>query len=514
MSIVIQGLTKAFGGARALDGVDLDVADGEIHALLGPNGSGKSTLIGCLSGRLKPDLGSMTIGTESVAHFSPREAFAAGTAVIYQHFTLVGSLSVADNVFLGAELRAAGGRIDRARQVSVTREILGRIGARLDPRTPVRSLSVGEKQLVEIAKALRHDPQLLVLDEPTAALSELEARALGQQLRGLRASGLAILYVTHLLSEVFQIADRVTVLRDGRAVLHREIADLAPRDVIAAIAPRGGVEVARRRAPHLADGPAAVSLSGFRAPGVGPIDLTVAQGECVGVFGLLGSGRTELLEGIYGIRGETAGEVALSGAPFRPRSASASLKQGLALVPAERGRQSVFAAMSALDNVLLPFFARIGRRWWRSRRRERRQFADTAALLALDPPSPAAPAATFSGGNQQKLAVGRWLTASSRAQMLLLDDPTQGIDVGARADLYALVRQFVREPGRGVLFSSSDPEEVMALADRALVLARGHVAGELRGDELSPQALLDLAHGHAGGDSAPPSLPTTDRGAQ
>jgi ABC-type sugar transport system ATPase subunit len=253
------------------------------------------------------------------------------------------------------------------------------------------------------------------------------------------------------------------------------------------------------------------------APGVGPLDLTVAEGECVGVFGLLGSGRTELLEGLFGIRGATAGAVVLGGRPFTPRSATRSLARGLALVPAERGRQGVFPAMAASDNVLLPYFGRIGRPWWRNRRRERRQFADTATLLALDPPSASASAATFSGGNQQKLVVGRWLTAGSDARLLLLDDPTQGIDVGARADLYALVRQFARQPGHGVLFTSSDPEEVMALADRALVLARGRLAGELRGEAIVPQALLDLAHGHrAGGEAAgvPRPTPTTDRGAR
>ncbi len=497
MSIVVQELTKRFGGELALDHVDLEVADGEIHALLGPNGSGKSTLIGCLSGRLAPDEGSMTIGTETVARFSPRAAFAAGTAVIYQHFTLVGTLSVADNIFLGSERTAVGGRVDRARQVAEAEEILSRIGARLNPRVPVSSLSVGEKQLVEIAKALRHRPQLLVLDEPTAALSELEARALGRQLQRLRESGLAILYVTHLLSEVFEIADRVTVLRDGRTVLRASTSDLSPRDVITAIAPRSGAGTARRRAGAASDAERVLELDGFVAPGVGPIDLSVGAGEIVGVFGLLGSGRSELLEGLYGIHGRTGGTVLLGGAAFAPSSATRSLKRGLALVPAERGRQGVFAAMSSLDNVLLPYFARIGRLWWRNRASERRQFADTAGFLRLKPANPRAPAWTFSGGNQQKLVVGRWLTEESNARFLLLDDPTQGIDVGARADLYELVRQFTRRPGRGVLFTSSDPEEIQALADRAFVLARGRIAAELRGDEMTPQALLDLAHGHA-----------------
>src|SRR3954454_19425235 len=236
MGLVVQDLSKAFGGELALAGVSLEVEDGEIHALLGPNGSGKSTLIGCLSGRLTPDGGSMTLGGETVQRLTPRTAFAAGAAVIYQHFSLIPTLTVSDNIFLGQE-RTRMRRVDRSSQEAEARELLAQLGGPIDPRAPLAALSVGEKQLVEIAKALRHRPRLLILDEPTASLSELEARLLGQRLRALRDSGLAILYVTHLLSEVFEIGDRVTVLRDGRAVLSAPIGELSKADVIRAIAP-------------------------------------------------------------------------------------------------------------------------------------------------------------------------------------------------------------------------------------------------------------------------------------
>jgi len=495
VSLIAEGLTKAFGAEQALDGVDLAVADGEIHALLGPNGSGKSTLIGCLSGRLAPDGGSMTIGEHTVGRFSPRTAFAAGTAVIYQHFSLIGPLTVADNIFLGSERTGHGGVLDRSEQLREAGELLSRLGARVEPRAQVALLSVGERQLVEIAKAMRHQPRLLVLDEPTAALGEAEARTLGQQLRKLRDSGLAILYVTHLLSEVFAIADRVTVLRDGRTVLSATLGELSPREVIGAIAPRRGAAAAAR--PPATRGERAqpvLEVAGFRAAGVGPIDLSVHRGEVVAVFGLLGSGRSELLEGLYGLRGTTEGHVTLAGRDFAPASAARSLARGLALVPADRGRQGIFASMSALDNMLLPHFGRIAR-WWRRRRREQACFSDTASFLRLKPANPRAKASTYSGGNQQKLVVGRWLAERSDARVLMLDEPTQGIDIGARADLYDLARQFAARPGRGVLFTSSDPEEVQALADRALVLARGRIVAELHDDEITPDALLDLAHG-------------------
>ena len=273
MSLTVHRLTKSYGGELALDGVSLEVADGEIHALLGPNGSGKSTLIGCLSGRHSPDHGSMTIGAETSTAFTPRTAFAAGTAVIHQHFSVIPPLSVADNIFLGSEQTVWGGRINRGRQAAEADSLSATLGAHINARSAVATLSVGEQQLVEIAKAMRHRPKLLILDEPTAALGEAEARILGQQLRRLREAGLAILYVTHLLGEVFEIADRVTVLRDGRAVLTATIDELTPREVIAAIAPRQREAATQRRDRRSARAEQVLELAGFGAPGIGPIDL-------------------------------------------------------------------------------------------------------------------------------------------------------------------------------------------------------------------------------------------------
>lgn len=497
MSLTVRGLSKAFGGELALDGVDLDIADGEIHALLGPNGSGKSTLIGCLSGRLVPDAGTVDLGSGPRKRFTPRTSSAAGTAVIYQHFSLVGSLNVVDNVFLGSERTGVGHRLDRSGEAVEAKEALAELGVDLQTSTPVAALSTGQKQLVEIAKAIRHKPKLLVLDEPTAALGEAEARALGRQLRRLRDAGLAILYVTHLLSEVFEIADRVTVLRDGKTVLSSPTAGLEREEVITAISPRGGAVARERTGGRRREGASALALDAFEAPGVGPISLDVTSGEVVAVFGLLGSGRSELLEGLYGIRGKTRGKVTLEGKTFTPKSASKSLRQGLGLVAADRGTQSVLAGLTALDNLLLPYFGKIGRSLWRSRRKERKEFDRTAELVQLKPPQPKAPARNYSGGNQQKLVVGRWLTEASAVQVLMLDEPTQGIDVGARADLYDLIRRFAAaESSRAVLFTSSDPEEVEALADRVLVLVRGNIVAELQGEEVTAERMLDLAHGN------------------
>jgi len=492
--LTAQGLYKSFGGEMALAGVDLEINEGEVHALLGPNGSGKSTLIGCLSGRLAPDTGTITVDGRQFDRFTPRSAFSAGIAVIYQHFSLISSLSVTDNIFLGSE-NTRFARITRRRERQQTQELFYQLGADVDVSAKVSNLDVGSRQLVEIAKAMRHRPRVLILDEPTAALSEAEANALGRNLARLKKSGLAILYITHLLGEVFDLADRVTVLRDGRAVLDRQIDTLERSEVIRTISPKGGIRALTRTGSSQKKRQTRLSLESFSSVGVGPIDLSIAEGEVVGLFGLLGSGRSEVLEGIYGIRGPTTGSVTVDGKPYVPRSAARALRRGIALVPADRASQGIFDTMSGLDNLLLPSFGKFARGIVRSPTKEREAFRRTATMLNLIPARPGAQGRTFSGGNQQKLVVGRWLTEKSNTNILLLDEPTQGIDVGARADMYDLIRNFAADGNRSALFTSSDPEEIQGLADRALILFHGKVIAELAGDEFSSRILLDLAHG-------------------
>lgn len=495
MPASVRGLSKAFGSRPVLDRVDLDVNDGEIHALLGPNGSGKSTLIRCLSGAVQPDAGTVVI--EGVEHrgFTPREAITSGTAVIYQNFSLVPTLSVAENVFLGDE-RTKGIRIDRVAQNGEAQHLLEQFERPIRADQPVSSLSTGDRQLVEIAKALHRDPKLLILDEPTAALGEQEADQLGRFLLRLRNDGLAILYVTHLLGEVFAIADRVTILRDGLVVLVDEVARVTPAKVIEAISPASG-QLARTQVGDaaIAAGPAALQLKEVVVEGVGPASLTLHGGEILVVFGLLGSGRTELLEGIYGSRRIVSGSVEVAGRAFKTSSPSAALRNGIALVAGDRIRQSIFDKMSTLDNMLMPHFGRLSHWFTRRPRREREVFAATATDVRLRPDNPDARAWMLSGGNQQKLAVGRWLSALEHIDVLLMDEPTQGIDVGARRDLYELVKRLAREDGKSILITSSDPEETLALADRVLVLRRGRVVAELEPQALSEQRILSIAHG-------------------
>ncbi|MCU1502691.1 MAG: transporter ATP-binding protein [Ilumatobacteraceae bacterium] len=493
-ALSIEGLRKSFGAKDVLRGVSLDVEIGEIRALLGANGAGKSTLIGCLSGALQPDAGSITVDGQVHTGFTPRTAFDAGIAVIYQHFSLIEPLSVADNIFLGDE-RVKHGTLRPREQEAVATELLQMIGAGFSPRTEVSRLTVGERQLVEIAKVLRREPKVLVLDEPTAALGEREARLLGERLLQLRDSrDIAIIYVTHLLHEVFSLADSITVLRDGAVALEERMATVHHEDVIAAISPSYQVET-RRRSAVVGDDAPVLSLKGLHTSFVGPLDLDLAPGQVTALFGLMGSGRTEILETLMGMRTPSQGQMFLRGRAHRPGSPSRAIADGFALVPADRKQRGVFAQLSSADNVLLPHVQRLATPIARHRSRERNAFARVADRVRLQPADPTTLCRHFSGGNQQKLVVGRWLVDGGDVDVLLLDEPTQGIDIGARGDLYRLIRETVTETATTIVFASSDPEEVLLLADRVLVLQRGRIVVDAPADSLTEQDLLAAAHG-------------------
>ncbi|BBC38865.1 ABC transporter ATP-binding protein [Streptomyces graminofaciens] len=533
----ITSLSKSFGGVRALDGVDLTVPGGQVHALLGHNGAGKSTLIKCLGGAFPPDSGTIEVGGVPYPRLSPRESIAAGVAIIFQTLSVVDSLTVTENIFLGQEWTRYG-RIDRRAQEKVAAELLDRVAASCSPRDRVAELPMGQRQLVEIAKALSRSASVLVLDEPTAALSGAESDALAARVEDLRGQGLAIVYVTHLLAEVERLADAVTVLRDGRVTHHSTGAGQSRRELVEAItgsrgpaaaasAAGGGTDKgARPIAPgpdraetspkSPAPTPARLSVRSLRGPGFGPVDLTVGEGEIVGLYGLIGSGRTRVLETLFGRRRASGGTVRVGERVVAPARPADALAAGIALVPADRRAQGLFPMLTAQDNVLLPSVRTLARRGVRALGAERRVFGSLAEAVGLRPARPGLPAAAFSGGNQQKLLLGRWINEARKVDVLLLDEPTQGVDVGARQEIYDVVSTLARQRGTAVLFASSDPEEAATLAHRCLVVDRGRIIAELSGAELTEEALLSAVHDagtHTSDDDSdlpPPSTTPAD----
>lgn len=516
--LTMTGITKSFPGVRALDGVDLEVAPGEVHCLLGQNGAGKSTLIKVLSGAHQPDTGEITWQGQRVALSSPSAARAKGIATIYQELDLVEGLSVAENVHLGRELATAG--FVRVRETErLTAELLRRLGhPEIASRTPVGALSAANRQIVSMARALSHDVRLLVMDEPSAVLDPDEVENLFRVVGELTAAGVAVLYISHRLEEIRRVGERVTVLKDGRVVARGLPSRTTPtRDVVSLMTGRDVRYTFPPRIPsHLRPGGSAASPGQGRPDGpetagrfagaartepvlrveglarkgeFESVDFQVHYGEIVGLAGLVGSGRSEILETVYGARKPTSGRVWVGGRPLRPGSVPAAVRAGVGLAPEERKAQGLLMLESVTRNVSLASLARFSRGGWLDRVGERGTARERTRELALHPDDPDRPVRTLSGGNQQKAVLARWLLRG--CDVLLLDEPTRGVDVGARAELYALIRSLA-DQGVAVLLVSSELPEVLGLADRVLVLREGRVVHTAPTAQLDEHRVLDL----------------------
>jgi ribose transport system ATP-binding protein len=489
----MSGITKSFPGVRALDGVDLDVRAGEVHCLLGQNGAGKSTLIKVLAGAHQPDEGEITWRGEAVRLKSPTAAMAFGIATIYQELDLVEDLSVTENVHLGHETATAGFVRPRAAREATAR-LLARLGhPEIGPDTPVRRLSAAARQIISMARALSHDVRLIVMDEPSAVLDPDEVDNLFRIVAGLTADGVAVVYISHRLEEIRRIGDRVTVLKDGRAVARGLPARSTPtRDIVSLMTGRDAEHAFPRRSsgpPPPSERPV-LKVEGLARDGeFAPVDLEVRPGEIVGLAGLVGSGRSEILETIYGARRPTAGRVLVDGRPLRPGSVTAAVRAGLGLAPEERKAQGLLMLDSVTRNVSVSSLHRFSRLGWLDRGRERAAARRHTRDLSLRPDDPDRPVRTLSGGNQQKAVLARWLLRGCR--VLLLDEPTRGVDVGARAELYAVIRRLA-DDGVAVLLVSSEIPEVLGLADRVLVLREGRVVHTAPTRELDEHRILDL----------------------
>lgn len=487
----VRGLTKSFAGVQALRGVDLEVRAGEVHCVLGQNGAGKSTLIKTLAGVHQPDGGEIHWQGELVIIPDPVAAIDLGIATMYQELDVVDGLSITENIFLGHE-NATGGVLHVARSNRLARDLLARLGhGDMAPGTEVGRLSAARKQIVSMARALSHDIKLIIMDEPSAVLDSEEVKNLFRVIRELATQGIAVVYISHRLEEIRQIGDRITVIKDGRSMASGvSVADTSTPDLIKLMTGREVANVFPPAVAIAAEAPVVIDVAGLGLRGhFSDVSFTVRAGETVGLAGLVGSGRSEILETIYGARKATSGRVSVGGTALRAGSVRTAVDAGIGFSPEERKSQGLILDEPIFKNVTLSTFARFARGGILDERKERQVAAEQIDALELRPADPDRPTRTLSGGNQQKILLARWLVHGTR--VLLLDEPTRGVDVGARAEIYALIRRLAAE-GTAIIVVSSEIEEVLGLADRVLVIGDGIVLATADAHSINEHAVLDL----------------------
>jgi rhamnose transport system ATP-binding protein len=486
---------KSFGGVRALNGVSISLLPGEVHALVGENGAGKSTLIRILTGAIQADAGEVRLRGQRFGQISPRKARELGITAIYQEPALFPDLTVAENIFLSQDRPAVFERVDWNACERHARQLLDRIGADINPRTPARRLSMPQQQLVEIAKALGDNASVIIMDEPTASLGDRDAENLFRIVCEMRAAGTTMVYISHRFEELYRLADRVTVLRDGQVIETRAMAETTSADLIRLMV---GRELASTYPKHDVElGAVALDVRNLTCKrfGVRDISLAVHHGEIVGLAGLVGSGRTQFAEALFGLAPIDGGEIYVDGRSVLIHSPDDALRAGLAYLPEDRRRHGVILDMSVEANTTLASLRRISRRGFVRFSAERESAMEFIKRLRIKSPSPETATKNLSGGNQQKVALARWLMTEPR--VLVLDEPTQGIDVAAKAEIYELIGDLARR-GLGVLMISSDMPEVLGLSDRIAVMSKGRISGMLNRHEATPDAVLELALGDAG----------------
>jgi ribose transport system ATP-binding protein len=503
-SVDMIGVSKSYGGVHAVRDVDFSIRPGEVHALLGENGAGKSTLMKVLCGEVSGYRGEIRIGGRPVALTSPVDAQRAGIAMIHQELDLVPALSIAENVFLGREPRTRLRTVDVRRMVRDTARLLARAGVRLDPRRPVEQLRTGEQQLVTIAKALSLDARILIMDEPTSALSSHEVDQLFGVISELRGAGTGIVYISHRMDEIGRVADRATVLRNGSLVAEFDARSMTAAQASEAMVGRPLHQMFRAGTHRpVAEAEELLRVENLvvipRRPRAGRrdpagISLRVCRGEIVGLAGLLGSGRTELLETLFGLglKGRWTGRVLLADRPVRPTGPRQALRLGFAFVPEDRRLAGLALDHSVLANTVLSVVGRIAKLGVVSRSTEQALTRRTTERLSVKLASMSSPVGSLSGGNQQKVVLGRGLL--TEPTLLLLDEPTRGVDIGAKAEIYRLLGQIASQ-GVGVLLASSEPAELIGICDRVVVLRGGRSVRELHTDGVSEATLLAAAMG-------------------
>jgi ribose transport system ATP-binding protein len=474
----MRGISKSFSGVRVLDDVDFDLREGEIHGLVGGNGAGKSTLMKILVGAYTLDEGTFEVAGRPVKFHSTHDALEAGVGMVFQEFSLVPTLNVAQNVFLAREARSRAGLIDDRDSERRTRDLFHRMQVDVDPRRPLDGLPTVYWQLTEIAKALSQDVRVLIMDEPTAALGKTETKQLFELMRRLKERGISIVYISHRMEEVFEICDRITVLRDGRRVLTKESVELTLAEVIDEIVGRKVEQAMEWKERDVASGgDMLLEVRGLTtAAKLRGIDLELRQGEIVGLAGLMGSGRTELARALFGIDPIQSGAIVVRGRRLSIRGPEDAIAAGFALIPEDRRAQGLVLDHTVRENLLLPALDRLSRGGFVDDGTGTRLAESLVKKLTIRLRSVSQPVRLLSGGNQQKVVIAKWL--ATEPQILLMDEPTAGVDIGTKGEIVEMIRAFA-EAGNGVIIISSELPELLAVSDRVLVLRDGRVDAEL-----------------------------------
>lgn len=487
----MRQITKSFPGVLALNNVSFACRRGEVHALVGENGAGKSTLMKILAGAFQPDGGQIVLNGRPVQLRHPNEAQAHGISIIYQDFNLLPHLSVMENIFIGNEPRTRAGLLDWRAMRRQAQALLNRLGVSLDLQARVGRLTVAQQQMVEIAKALSREAAIVVMDEPSAVLAGHELERLFEIINTLKNQQVTIIYISHRLDEVFYIADRVTVLKDGQWMHTSDVTEVSKPQLISLMVGRTLDETFPPRAPTNGDSPVVLEVRQLSRRGqLEDVSFTLHQGEILGLAGMVGSGCTAVARAIFGADPVDNGAILLDGQPVQTGQPRRAIKAGLAFVPEDRKSQGLVMIMSVRKNVTLPILNRLQSLGWLNKSQERTIVQNSINELAIKTPDPDQQVQYLSGGNQQKVVLAKWL--ATRPRVVILDEPTHGIDVGAKAEIYGIMRQLAAS-GTAILMLSSELPEIIGMSDRILVMRSGRITGELAGSEATEEKILTLA---------------------
>ena len=485
----IEGLSVRVEDKEILHGIDLQIKKGETHVLMGPNGAGKSTLIKTCSGAITPTQGEIVINGKSFTGMTPQTSEQNGIGVIYQEFNLVGDLSVAENIFLGRAIRK-GMVIDLKAMERESKKILDSLNIKINPKTLVKTLSVGYQQMVEIAKAVSQNAKLLIMDEPSAPLTSAEVEAMFAIVDKLKAGGVSIIYISHRLDEIFRLADRITILRDGQYVTTLNTDETNKDELVKYMVGRQLTEVYPKRDEICVKDEVIFEAVNVSGNGDKNISFKIHRGEVLGLGGLVGAGRTEFAELMFGMRPKTAGKFIFKGKEISPKTPKDAIELGIGLVPEDRKKEGALLGMSIRCNINMPIYQRISKGTVINEKKEEEIAQTYRKEISIKTPTLDQLVKNLSGGNQQKVILAKWLAADS--ELLIFDEPTRGIDVGAKQEIYTLINHLV-EQGKTVLMISSEMEELMGMSDRILILAEGNMTGELNKCEFNQERIMQLA---------------------